>query len=128
MATKTRARKRTAKKTTKATKRKPAKRNGKPSNNGLPDTAVIKGTGDDPRQELLPGVESDRIEEIDKVFECIVTTKSKKDANSEKLKKEVGKLAALMHKHEVREYRWNGKVAHLRPGEDVVQIKSAKER
>lgn len=80
----------------------------------------------DSRQQDLPGVETNRVPQIERIVKKIVTKSSERSALKTEVDTLRDNLVPLFKKHEINQYSCHGKTVIVEPGGDVVKFKNAK--
>lgn len=91
--------------------------------------AKARAAGDkslDSAQRDLPGVESDRIPQIETIIKKIVDKTSQRSALKDESNALRDRLVPIFEKHKLTQYSCHGKTVVIEPGGVIVRIKNAK--
>lgn len=102
-------------------KKKAAAKSSKP--------AAIKsaGTGDDPGQTYIEGLEQPKVSELDDAIMSYEAAICERKRIREEVEDRASKLIVAFEEADVQQYRWGGRVYFLEDGGIVVKRRKAKE-
>ena len=85
-------------------------------------------TKNDPTQPSLPGMGDERIPMIETCVKKILDAQSERKNLKDDIEEAQGKLAGLLKKNKLTNYKCLGKVVCIEPGADIVKIKKVKDK
>jgi hypothetical protein len=92
-------------------------------------SAVVKsaGTGDDPNQTYIDGLEQPKASELDDAIMSYEAAICERKRIREEVEDRASKLIVAFEEADVQQYRWGGRVYFLEDGGIVVKRRKAKE-
>lgn len=108
-------------------KKKAAGKLTDPTKRAKPAAIKSAGTGDDPGQTYIEGLEQPKVSELDDAIMSYEAAICERKRIREEVEDRASKLIVAFEEADVQQYRWGGRVYFLEDGGIVVKRRKAKE-